>query len=65
MMSPMMLFCSMSCFSLVEGSKQVGSGSSTKLEADSEIVVVDLAFWDDLFEQHRSRNDFGMTISGI
>ena len=34
-------------------------------KADSEIVMVDLAFGDDFFEQHRSWDDFGTTISGI
>ena len=33
--------------------------------ADSEIVMVDLAFGDDFFEQDRSWDDFGTTISGI
>ena len=33
--------------------------------ADSETVMVDLAFWDDSFEQDRSRDDFGTTVSGI
>ena len=33
--------------------------------ADSEIVMVDLAFGDDFFEQNRSWDDFGTTISGI
>ena len=33
--------------------------------ADSEIVLVDLAFWDDLFEQDRSWDDFGTTIAGM
>ena len=32
---------------------------------DSEIVMVDLAFGDDFFEQNRSWDDFGTTISGI
>ena len=32
---------------------------------DSEIVMVDLTFGDDLFEKHRSRDDFGTTISVI
>ena len=31
----------------------------------SEIVMVDLAFVDDCFEQDRSRDDFGTTISVI
>ena len=31
----------------------------------SEIVMVDLAFWDDSFKQDRSRDDFGTDISGI
>ncbi len=33
--------------------------------ADSEIVMVDLGFGDDFFEQNRSWDDFGTTISGI
>ncbi len=33
--------------------------------ADSEIVMVDGTFWDDSFEQDRSWDDFGTTISGI
>ena len=32
---------------------------------DSEIVMVDLGFGDDFFEQDRSWDDFGTTISGI
>ena len=32
---------------------------------DSEIVMVDGTFWDDSFEQDRSWDDFGTTISGI
>ena len=42
---------------------------SKKLKAqeasDSEIVMVDLVFGDDFFEQDRSWHDFGTTISGI
>ena len=34
-------------------------------KSDSEIVMVDLAFGDDFFEQNRSWDDFGTTISGI
>ena len=34
-------------------------------EADSEIVIVDGTLWDDSFEQERSWNDAGTTISGI
>ena len=34
-------------------------------KADSEIVMVDLAFWDDLFEQDRSWDDSGTTIARI
>ena len=34
-------------------------------KADSEIVMVDGTFWDDSFEQDRSWDDFGTTISGI
>ena len=30
-----------------------------------EVVMVDLAFWDDSFEQDRSWDDFGTTISDI
>ena len=33
--------------------------------ADSDIVMVDLGFGDDFFEQDRSWDDFGTTISGI
>ena len=33
--------------------------------ADSEIVMVDLAFGDDFFEQDLSWDDFGTTNSGI
>ena len=33
--------------------------------ADSEIRMVDRAFGDDFFEQDRSWDDFGTTISGI
>ena len=32
---------------------------------DSEIVMVDLGFGDDFFEQNRSWENFGTTISGI
>ena len=32
---------------------------------DSEIVMVDGTFWDASFEQDRSWDDFGTTISGI
>ncbi len=35
------------------------------LFSDSEIVMVDGTFWDDSFEQDRSWDDFGTTISGI
>ena len=35
------------------------------LGADSEIVVVDETFCDDSFEQDRSGDDSGTTISGI
>ena len=42
---------------------------SKKLKAqeasDSEIVMVDLVFGDDFFEQDRSWDEFGMTISGF
>ncbi len=34
-------------------------------KADSEIVMVDLAFGDDFFKQNRSWDDFGTIISGI
>ena len=34
-------------------------------EPDSEFVMVDRAFGDDFFEQNRSWDDFGTTISGI
>ena len=34
-------------------------------QADSDIVMVDLVFWDDSFEQDRSWDDFGTTISSI
>ena len=37
----------------------------TELHADSEIEMVDGMFWDDSFEQDRSRDDSGKTISGI
>ena len=33
--------------------------------ADSEVVMVDLAFGDDFLEQNRSWDDFGTTISSI
>ena len=33
--------------------------------SDSEIVMVDLGFGDDLFEQNRSWDDFGTIISNI
>ena len=33
--------------------------------ADSGLVMVDLAFWDDFFKQDRSWDDFGTTNSGI
>ena len=35
------------------------------VDADSEIVMVDVAFGDNFFEQNRSWDDFGTTISGI
>ena len=34
-------------------------------KADSEIVMVDLSFGDDFFEQNRSWDDFGTTIAVI
>ena len=45
------------------------SGTSPRRKAsrnaDSEIVMVDLAFGDDFFKQNRSWDDVGTTISGI
>ena len=38
---------------------------SVMISTDSEIVMVDLGFGDDFFEQDRSWDDFGTTISGI
>ena len=35
------------------------------ISSDSEIVMVDLVFGDDFFEQDRSWDDFGTTISWI
>jgi len=32
---------------------------------DSELGMVDGAFWDEFFEQDRSWDDFGTIISGI
>ena len=37
---------------------------SLTLFADSGLVMVDLAFWDDFFKQNRSWDDFGTIISG-
>ena len=39
--------------------------SSGAQYSDSEIVMVDRTFWDDSFEQDRSWDDYGTTISGI
>ena len=36
-----------------------------KEDETTEIVMVDLAFWDDSFEQDRSWDDFAATISSI
>ena len=47
----------------VSASSFVTLGS--RQEADSEIVMVDLGFGDDFFEQDRSWDDFGTSISGI
>ncbi len=45
---------------------EAGCGTaSRRTNADSEIVMVDLGFGDDSFEQDRSWDDFGTTISGI
>ena len=46
-------------------SSQSRPKSRVSTEDDSEIVMVDLAFGDDFFEQNRSWDDFGTTISGI
>ena len=42
-----------------------GKGYANTTYTDSEIVMVDGTFWVDSFEQDRSHDDFGTTISGI
>ena len=49
--------------SFVEQNK--GSALPPRMGADSEIVMVDLGFGDDFFEQNQSWDDFGTTVSGI
>ena len=45
--------------------KSIISQSPDNKKPDSEIVMVDLGFGDDFFEQDRSWDEFGMIISGI
>ena len=50
---------------MAAGSVRRVQGLGEQLNADSGLVMVDLAFWDDFFKQDRSWDDFGTTISGI
>ena len=45
-------------------SKTTIRGKAISQKADSGIVMVDGTIWDDSFEQNRSWDDFGTTISG-
>ena len=47
-----------------EGAIVMSQNAYLGLKPDSEIVMVDLAIVDDLFEQGRPFDDFGTTISG-
>ena len=49
----------------VHGLHNASTQFATHLSPDSEIVMVDLAIWDDSVEQKWSWDDFGTTISNF